>query len=105
MIIQDNIGLKMLGEDECVLDGQVTQNNIPVIKENYVHRMNANNGFTGKRMFRKIASIPIVAHLKATQAGYNLDDRKDLYRFLADNPDYMCVDRIDTGRDPRIIVK
>ena len=104
-MIQDNISVKMLGEDEMVITGGIVQNNIPVLEENYVLKMNANNGFTEKRMFRKIASIPDVANMKAYQDGYNLDDVKDLYRFLNDNPEYMTVEKILTNRDPHIIVR
>ena len=88
-----------------VITGGLVQNNIPVLEENYVRKMNANNGFSGKRMFRQIASIPDVANLKAYQDGYNLDDPKDLYRFLQENPEYMTVEKILTNRDPHIIVR
>jgi hypothetical protein len=104
-MIQDNISVKMLGEDEMVVTGGLVQNNIPVLEENYVRKMNANNGFSEKRMFRQIASIPDVANMKAYQDGYNLDDPKELYRFLNDNPEYMTVDKILTNRDPHIIVR
>ena len=88
-----------------VITGGIVQNNIPVLEENYVRKMNANNGFSEKRMFRQIASIPDVANMKAYQDGYNLDDVKDLYRFLNDNPEYMTVEKILTNRDPHIIVR
>ena len=104
-MIQDNLGVRILNDDEMVFEGSITQNNIPVLEENYVLKMNANNGFSEKRMFRKIASIPDVANMKAYQDGYNLDDPKDLRRFLNDNPEYMCVDKILTQRDPHIIIK
>lgn len=105
MITRDTISLTPLGNDEAVITGSITQNNIPVLEENYVAKMNANNGFSGKRLFRRIASIPEVAHLKAFQDGYNLDDVKDLRRFLADNPDYMTVRAINTGASGHIIIK
>jgi hypothetical protein len=104
-MIQDNISVKMLNDEEMVVTGEIVQNNIPVLEENYVLKMNANNGFSEKRMFRKIASIPDVANMKAYQDGYNLDDVKDLHRFLADNPEYMTVEKILTNRDPHIIVR
>jgi hypothetical protein len=105
MTIQNNLGFKTLGSDEGIICGTMTQNNIPVLEENYVAKMNANNGFSKQRLFRRIASIPDVAHLKAYQDGYNLDDVKDLRRFLADNPDYMTVDKIDSGKSGKIIIK
>lgn len=101
----DTIGVKMLNEEECVLTGGLVQNNVPILEENYVAKMNSNNGFSEKRMFRKIASIPLVAHIKAYQDGYNLDDNKDLMRFLADNPDYMTVERMKSANTHNIIVK
>ena len=104
-MIQDNLSVKMLNDEEMVVTGEIVQNNIPVLEENYVLKMNANNGSTEKRMFRKIASIPDVANMKAYQDGYNLDDVKDLYRFLNDNPEYMTVEKILTNRDPHIIVR
>ncbi len=103
--IVDNIGLKMLNDDEAVITGSITQNNIPVLEDNYVQKMNAGNGWSDKRMFRKIASIPVVAQFAAKQAGYNVDDINDLHRFLADNPDYMTVNAIDTGASGKIIIK
>ena len=104
-MIINNIGVETVGSEGYRLVGSITQNNIPVLEENYVRKMNANNGFSKERMFRKIASIPDVAHLNAIQSGYNLDDRKDLNRFLQDNPDYMSVERIDSHRSPNIIIK
>lgn len=104
-MITNNMKVEMLNDDEAVISGSLTQNNIPVLEENYVLRMNANNGFSQKRLFRKIAQIPDVAHLKAFQDGYNLDDVKDLRRFLADNPNFMTVRAIDTGASGRIVIK
>ena len=104
-MIQDKISVKMLNDEEMVVTGEIVQNNIPVLEENYVRKMNANNGFSEKRMFRQIASIPDVANMKAYQDGYNLDDPKELYRFLQDNPEYMTVEKILTNRDPHIIVR
>jgi hypothetical protein len=104
-MIVNNVGVEIIGNQAFKLTGSITQNNIPVLEENYVRKMNANNGFSKQRMFRKIASIPDVAHLNAIQAGYNLDDRKDLNRFLQDNPDYMTVERLRTHRSPNIIMK
>ena len=88
-----------------MLAGELHQNNIPVLEQNYVEKMNLNNGWTEKRLFRKIASIPDVANLKAYQDGYNLDDPKDLRRFLADNPEYMTVEKLKTNTDPHIIMR
>ena len=104
-MIVDNIGLKQLNQDEYAITGSITQNNIPVLEQNYVEKMNAGNGWSEKRMFRKIASIPVVAQFKAKQDGYDLDNVEDLHRFLAENPDYMTVQAIDTGASGKIIIK
>lgn len=104
-MLYNNLGVKTLGEDEIVLSGSITQNNIPVLEQNYVEKMNANNGFSKERLFRKIASVPIAAHLQAAQEGYDLDNARDLRRFLEANPDYLSVDRIDSHRSANIIIK
>jgi len=104
--IYDFTTVTPLSDDGIVkVEGYMMQNNIPVLEENYIKRMNANNGWTKQRLFRKVASVPYLAVLKATQEGYNLDDEKDLYRFLSENPDYMTVEKIRTNRSPNIIVK
>jgi hypothetical protein len=106
-MIVNNLSLRIPGgvEDDCAIVGSITQNNIPVLEDNYVKKMNANNGFSEKRMFRKIASIPVAAALKAAQDGYNLDEKQDLYKFLEENKDYMSVDYILSPRHSQIIVK
>ena len=103
-MIINNLYVKTLGSEDSVVAGSMYQNNIPVLEQNFVEKMNANNGFSKQRLFRKIASVPDVAMLKACQDGYNLDDVKDLKRFLNDNPDYMTVERIDTGASGKIII-
>ena len=107
-MIYDYTGVKQIKGDyeECVLGGTIVQNNIPILEQNFVEKMNLNNGWTEKKMFRKIASIPIVAMLKAAQDGYNLDDPKDLHRFLDENPDYMTVDKlVNHHANPLNIIK
>jgi hypothetical protein len=104
-MIYNAMGVCLHGEEDLSLRGSIVQDNIPVLEDNYVQKMNANNGMSEKRLFRKIASIPITAVLQATQQGYNLDDRKDLNRYLESNPDYLSVDRIDSHRSPNIIIK
>ena len=105
MTITNNLYVKTLGSEEAVVAGELHQDNIPVLEQNYVEKMNLNNGFSEKRLFRKIASIPDVANLKAYQDGYNLDDPKDLRRFLADNPEYMTVERLKSNTDSHILIK
>jgi hypothetical protein len=104
-MIVNNMGVVFHGEEDLSLRGSITQNNVPVLEQNYVEKMNTNNGFTEKRLFRKIASIPITAVLKAAQDGYNLDDRTDLDRFLERNKDYMSVEKMVSQRSPNIIIK
>jgi len=91
--------------DECAITGSIIQNNMPVLEQNYVEKMNANNGFSKQRLFRKIASIPVTEVLKASQEGRNLDDKTDLFEFLNENPDYMSVDYLLSPRNAQIIVK
>lgn len=103
--IVNNIEFKFLGENECCLTGGVTQNNVPILDENYVRKMNANNGFSSKRYFRHIGTVPLVAWMVAHQEGRNLDDQTELRKYLEEHPEFMTVNRIDTGRDGRTIIR
>ncbi len=105
MTIINNIGFKTLGSEEGVLCGSITQNNIPVLEQNYVEKMNANNGFSKQRLFRKIGSIPIAAQLQAIQDGWDMDDPQQIYKYFGKEPDYLSVKAIDTGKSGKIIVK
>jgi hypothetical protein len=104
-MITNNVGVEIIGNQAFKLTGSITQNNIPVLEENYVRKMNANNGFSKERLFRKIGSIPITEHLNAIQEGWNMDDPKEVYRYFGRNEDYLSVQKIDTGASGRIIVK
>ena len=79
----------------------------PVMDQNYIDKCNANNGFTGKRMFRHLARIPVAVITKAEQMGYDMDRDGDLMRFLRDNPEFLTVKSRLTQRngDGRIIIK
>jgi hypothetical protein len=107
-MIVNHIGLRMEGtleDGEVSLTGGITQNNVPILDENYVAKMNANNGFSEKRMFRKIASVPIAVQLKAIQDGWDLDNQKEIYKFLNADKDLRTVEHILTPRDHHIIMK
>lgn len=104
-MITNNIRLKQLGADEVILEGSITQNTIPVLEQNYVEKMNANNGFSKQRLFRKILSVPDVDNLKAYQDGYNMDDEKDIYKYFEDHPEHRTVTKLKTERSPNIIVR
>lgn len=104
-MLVNSLGIKELGRDEVALVGNIVQNNIPILEENYVRKMNANNGFSEKRMFRLIGSIPITEELNARQMGINLDDPKEVYAYFGKNPDYLAVKSIDTGNSGKIIIK
>lgn len=108
-MIYDYTGVKIKGDlidGEVSLGGSIISNNIPILERNFVDKMNLNNGYSKGKMFRKIASIPIVAMLKAAQDGYNLDDPKDLHKFLNENPDYMTVEKlVNPHANPLNIIK
>lgn len=104
-MLKDNLWVYPVGQEALAVEGSLTQDNIPILDENYVRRMNANNGFSEKRLFRKIGSVPLLAVLEAKQKGYDMDDPKDIKRFLQDNPDYMTVEKIDSHRPANIIIK
>lgn len=104
-MIQNNIRLKQLGADEVVLTGSITQNNVPILEQNYIAKMNANNGFSKQRLFRKIGRLSEVDQLKAIQDGYDMDNEADIYRYFRDNPTRLTVKAIKTERSPNIIMR
>ncbi len=81
------------------------QDDIPAISQNEAEKLMTSNGFSGKRLMRKVASIPTLAVIAAEREGYNMSDPNDVRRYLAKHPEYMTVKRLDTGRSGRIIVK
>ena len=80
------------------------QDDMPIIEQNQAERMMKANGFTGKRLMRKVASIPVLAVIQAERDGYNMDDPADVKRYLLKHPEYMTVRAFDTRRDPRVRV-
>ncbi len=82
-----------------------TQDDIPIIDQNEAEKLLKTNGFSGKRLMRKVASIPTLAVVLAEREGYNMSDPGDVKRYLKKHPEYMTVKSFDTGRDGRIIVK
>jgi len=81
------------------------QEDIPIIEQNQAERLMAANGFSGKRLMRKVASIPVLAVIQAERDGYNMDDPADVRRYLQKHPEYMTVRALDTGRSGKVIVK
>lgn len=79
----------------------------PVLEQNFIDKCNENNGFTQKRMFRRLARIPVAVIEKAKQMGYDMEKDGDLHRFLRDNPEFLTVKSKLTQRnaDGRIIIK
>ena len=67
------------------------QNEIPTLQANAVERMSKSNGFTKKRLMRKIASIPSTAVRLAEELGYNMSDRNDVRKFLQRFPAYKVT--------------
>jgi hypothetical protein len=105
-MIVNNMGVVFHGEQDMSLRGSITQDTTPVLEQNFVEKMNLNNGFTEKRLFRKIASIPITDVLVATQKGYNLDDKRDRDRFLHEHPEFLTVDKlVHSHRSPNIMIR
>lgn len=80
-------------EDDKFVIRQV-QDDMPIVEANYIERMNSNNGFSKKKLFRKVASIPVVAVTEAERQGYNMSDPADVRRFLQKNPQYRTVRQI-----------
>jgi hypothetical protein len=67
------------------------QNEIPTLNANAVERMAKANGFTKKRLMRKVASIPSTAVRLAESMGYDMSDRNDVMKFLKRFPAYRTT--------------
>ena len=80
-------------------------NDIPVLQQNQIDRMNDNNGFSKGRLFRKIASIDATVVAWARRQGYDMSDRRDVLKFLEKYPQYKTVRDVNTGRSGKVIVK
>jgi hypothetical protein len=70
------------------------QDDIPVVRANQIEKMNGTNGFSKNRLFRKVASIPVVAVVEAERQGYDMSDRADIKKFLERNPQYRTVNKL-----------
>jgi len=82
-----------------------------ILEENADHRSHGNNGFSKERTFRKIGSIPMLLLNEAFKEGINPLDgspeaEKWVRKLMAENPKFMTVDAIDSGKTKRgIIIK
>jgi len=79
-----------------------------ICTSNEWEKINGVNGFSAQRSQRHIGEIPVAEFFElkrqADEAGTELTGA-DVKKYLRDNPEYMTVNAIDTGRDPRIIIK
>jgi len=84
----------------------LTQDEIPCLEANLFQKLqDPANGFSAGRTMRKIASIPVVAEQIAKAEGFDLSKRKDLEKFLEEHPEYLTVNKLDTGASGKIIIK
>lgn len=84
----------------------VTQDYVPTITENAWHKVHGNNGWTKDRTMRRVAQVPVLALQLAKDAGWNLDDKHELRRWLSMHPEFMTVKAFKTeGGSANIIVK
>ena len=108
MIVQDLSQVNVLAPGEYRHETKLIVDEGPAI--DYVKSIREANmlrqkGFSDDRLMRFRAHIPpeIVWHYERN-LGWNLADKKDFRRFLADHPEYMVAPE-DTGRSGLIIVK
>ncbi|WP_156920695.1 hypothetical protein [Fundidesulfovibrio putealis] len=106
-MIEKQTNVNMLGKEDFEISTKITSNNIPLLEENYIERMNSCNGFTKDRHFQKVASIPYVAILRAEQEGYDMNNEKDVLKFLAANPEFTTANYYVTpgSNSHKIIIK
>ena len=80
---------------------------IPMTEAQYA-KASSLNGFSKKRLQRVIAEIPIAEYFEmerlARESGEQVTADR-VKKWLSGHPEYMTVNAIDTGKDPRIIVK
>lgn len=80
---------------------------IPMTEAQF-ERINSLNGFSKERLQRVIGEIPVAEYFElerqAKEAGEQVTVER-LTKWLRKHPEYMTVNAIDTGKDPRIIVK
>ena len=82
-----------------------TQDDVPIVQANFVEKLSRDNGFSKKRLFRKVASIPVVAVTEAERQGYNMSNEADVRAFLKKHPEFMTVKGLKTDKPAGIIVK
>jgi hypothetical protein len=80
--------------DEKGFEIRHTQDDIPIVRANQIEKMDGTDGFSEKKLFRKVASIPVVAVIEAERQGYDMSDKNDVKRFLFKNPQYRTVNRL-----------
>lgn len=88
-MIESKTNLKLMDNDDLIWSVITKSNNIPILEENFIAKMDGKNGFSKSREFQHIGRIPLVAYLKAEQDGYNLDDEAEVMRFFRDNPEFL----------------
>lgn len=106
-MLYDNFDFDFLSDDGDVIrwENTITQDNVPVISENYFKRLHGNGGWSDKRNMRHIAQVPAVAWIAAEKEGWNLRDRNEMYRYLQLHPDFCTANLKSAVKDAHIIIK
>lgn len=93
-MIHTELDVTVKGAEDIEVKSVTTQNNIPIIEENWLSKVVGNNGFSKEREFQHIARVPYTAYLAAKQRGYNMDNETDVNKFLRENPEFLRVDHL-----------
>ena len=97
-----------INEKTRTLTRITTYDAVPIMEQAHFERLSGCNGFSDGRNQRVIGEIPLAEFYEmqriANERGEPLTGT-ELKGFLAENPEFMTVNDIDTGHTGHIIVK
>lgn len=92
-MIRNHLRLTPLGSGGDVqLTQRVVQDNTPALSQAEFLRLATRHGWTTGREIKVLGVVPLVAATAAERQGLCLDDKRDLKRFLTDNPGFAVAD-------------
>jgi hypothetical protein len=103
-VVHEDLDFKYLGGDEFSWKVTSWQDNVPIISRNLAEKVHS-DGFFKKRNGKKIASIPSLAYLEAERQGWDLNNRRELFRFLDLHPEFATSDYRPKESRKGIIIK
>lgn len=81
---------------------------VPVMEQAHFERLSGCNGFSDGRNQRVIGEVPLAEFFEMQRVANERDEPltgTELKAYLAENPEYMTVNKIDTGHTGKIILR